>query len=64
MNAVRTQNKRKVSDVVDILLLLAEFVKDRRHSVSLLERLLSGHTGLLDQRNRDIFATAFPCLVP
>lgn len=63
VNAVRTQNKRKVSDVVDILLTLSEFVKNKRDSIDLLERLLSGKPGLLDQRGNEIFATAFPHLV-
>ena len=63
VKAVRTQNKRKVSDVVDILLTLAEFVKNKRDSISLLERLLSGKPGLLDQRGNEIFATAFPHLI-
>ena len=59
VNAVRSENKRKVSDVVDILLFLAEFVKDRRHTIKLLDRLLSGKPGLHDQRGNEIFATAF-----
>jgi len=59
VNAVRSENKRKVSDVVDILLFLAEFVTDKRHTIKLLERLLSGKPGLLDQRGNEIFATAF-----
>ena len=59
VNAVRSENKRKVSDVVDILLFLAEFVKDRRHTIKLLDRLMSGNTGLLDRLKKDIFATAF-----
>ncbi len=63
VNAVRTQNKRQVSDVVDILLTLAEFVKNKRGSIGLLKRLLSGKPGLLDQRGNEIFATAFPHLV-
>ena len=63
VNAVRSENKRKVSDVVDILLTLAEFVKNKRDSISLLERLLSGSPGLLDQRGNEIFATAFPHLI-
>lgn len=62
VNAVRTQNKRQVSDVVDILLTLAAFVKNRGESIRLLERLLSGSPGLLDQRGREIFAIAFPYL--
>src|SRR5690606_22763824 len=63
VNAVRSENKRKVSDVVDILLTLAEFVKNKRESIGLLERLLSGRPGLLDQRGNEIFATAFPHLI-
>ena len=59
VNAVRSENKKKVSDVVDILLFLAEFVKERAHTTALLERLLSGKPGLLDQRGNEIFATAF-----
>jgi hypothetical protein len=48
-----------VSDVVDILLFLAEFVRDRRHSIELLDRLMSGRPGLHDQKGNEIFATAF-----
>lgn len=63
VNAVRSENKRKVSDVVDILLTLAEFVKNKRDSIELLARLLGGKPGLLDQRGNEIFSTAFPHLV-
>ena len=59
VNAVRSENKRKVSDVVDILLFLAGFVKEKRHTIKLLHRLLSGRPGLHDQRGNEIFATAF-----
>lgn len=59
VNAVRTENKRKVSDVIDILLFLAEFVKDKNHTVKLLDRLVGGKPGLLDQQKREIFGTAF-----
>ena len=48
VNAVRSENKRRVSDVVDILLFLAEFVQDRSRSVKLLDRLLGGRPGLHD----------------
>ncbi len=63
VNAVRTQNRRQVSDVVDILLTLAEFVDNRRESIALLDRLIGGSPGLLDQRGNEIFAAAFPHLV-
>ncbi len=62
VNAVRSENKRKVSDVVDILLFLATFVRERDESVAIIERLLTGNSGLLDRQNRDIFAGAFPYL--
>ncbi len=62
VKAVRTSNKRKVSDVVDILLTLATFVQDRRHSVDAIRRLLEGSAGLLDKSGKDIFAEAYPHL--
>jgi len=55
VNAVRTQNKRKVSDVVDILLSLATFVRDREESITAIERLLAGRSGLLDAKGRELF---------
>ena len=63
VKAVRTENKKQVSDVVDILLFLAEFVKERRNSVKLINRLLSGKPGLLDGHGNEIFATTFSYLV-
>jgi hypothetical protein len=55
VNAVRTQNRRKVSDVVDILLFLATFVRERSESVAAIERLLAGRSGLLDANGRELF---------
>lgn len=63
VNAVRTESKRQVSDVVDILLFVRDFVKDRARSVADIERLLDNKAGLHDQAGRDIFANAFPHLV-
>ena len=62
VNAVRTQNGRKVSDVVDILLFLSDFVRDRPESVAAIERLLAGRSGLLDARGRELFEGAFKYL--
>jgi hypothetical protein len=62
VNAVRSENKRRVSDVVDILLFLASFVRERGDSVSGIEQLLKGRSGLLDAQKRDIFAVAFQYL--
>jgi hypothetical protein len=62
VNAVRIQHGRKVSDVVDILLFLAEFVSRRAETVDFLDRFLQGRSGLLDRRGNDLFAQAFTYL--
>jgi hypothetical protein len=62
VNAVRSENKRNVSDVVDILLFLADFVGGRKESVETIKQLLEGRSNLLDQQGRDIFAGAFQYL--
>jgi hypothetical protein len=62
VNAVRTERGRKVSDVVDILLFFRDFITNTAVSTSNIERILSGNTGLLDSRNRDIFRNTFPYL--
>jgi Type III restriction enzyme, res subunit len=59
VNAVRTRNKQRVSDVIDILLFLAEFVGTPEVSCDRLARLLSGSPGLLDDQQRELFSTAF-----
>ncbi len=61
VKAVRTENKRKVSDVVDILLFLAGFVdqRKRRETISMLADFLRGQSHLQDQKGRDIFADIF-----
>ncbi len=59
VNAVRTRNRQRVSDVVDILLFLAEFVSEPNTNCDRLARLLSGSPGLLDDQQREIFSTAF-----
>jgi hypothetical protein len=62
VNAVRSENKRSVSDVVDILLFLANFVDRRKESIKTIKQLLKGRSGLLDRQNRDIFTGAFQYL--
>lgn len=59
VNAVRTRNRQRVSDVVDILLFLAEFVSNPIASCDRLARLLSGSPGLVDNQQREIFSTTF-----
>ena len=52
-------DKQTMSDVVTILRLLADFVGDRARSVGMLERLLGGAPGLVDERGREIFRETF-----
>ncbi len=63
VNAVRTEAGRKVSDVVDILLFLSGFIRDRVQTVERVDRLLRGKAGLLDPRGYEIFANTFVYLV-
>lgn len=62
VNALRTQNGRKVSDVIDILLFISRFVKEEKESIDLLKALLSGKPGLLDTKGQEIFRNSFPYL--
>jgi hypothetical protein len=59
VNAVRSENKRKVSDVVDILLFLSIFIRERDKSVAAIERLLAGRSGLLDAKGQDLFQETY-----
>ncbi len=59
VKAVRTQNKRKVSDVLDILLFLEEFIRDRSNSIEIIEQLLIGRSELLDKKGHELFSNVF-----
>jgi hypothetical protein len=61
-SVTKTPRKRDVSDVVDILLFLARFVKNHRESIDYLDILLSGRSGLHDSNGRELFAGAFTYL--
>ncbi|NMC18694.1 MAG: DEAD/DEAH box helicase family protein [Chloroflexi bacterium] len=65
VNAVRTDRGRKVSDVVDILLFLADFVSADHHreNIQFIDAFLNGHSGLLDSHGNDLFASSFSYLV-
>lgn len=62
VNAVRTQNRRQVSDVVDILLFLAGFISNRSESIVRIQEILAGHAEIRDSKGRDIFAGTFTYL--
>ncbi|HRN51119.1 MAG TPA: DEAD/DEAH box helicase family protein [Anaerolineales bacterium] len=64
VNAIRTLNKRQVSDVLDVILFLAEFAapENEKRNKKLLDGFLKGKAGLLDQHRNDIFEKSFQYL--
>lgn len=62
VNAVRTQKGKKVSDVTDVLLFIARFIKEDNESTRYIQFLLSGKPGLLDGKGQEIFRNSFPYL--
>ncbi|MBX3004595.1 MAG: DEAD/DEAH box helicase family protein [Anaerolineales bacterium] len=64
VNAIRKQNKQQVSDVLDVILFLADFAspEKRERNIELLEGFLKGKAGLLDQNRNDIFENSFQYL--
>ncbi|MBD8036641.1 DEAD/DEAH box helicase family protein [Solibacillus sp. A46] len=60
VNSLRTVKGKKVSDVTDILLFLAHFIKNDRESISIIESLVKGKSGLVNSNNQEIFKNAFP----
>lgn len=60
VNSLRTVKGKKVSDVTDILLFLAHFIKNDHESISIIESLVKGKSGLVNSNNQEIFNNAFP----
>lgn len=57
VNAVRSESRRQVSDVVEILEFLVRFISDRRGSTERIHRVLTG--GLLTRGGKNLFAGRF-----
>lgn len=53
------KEKDTISDVGDILLFFDKFMHDSEKSVTTIDTLLSGDTGLVDSRKNDIFGHSF-----
>ena len=62
-SVTKTTSERDLTDVVDILLVLARFVRERAESVSIIDRLLNGRANLLDESGRNIFSNSFAYLI-
>lgn len=63
VNAVRTRQGKEISDVTDILLFIARFVKESKESIDMIERLLNGKPGLLDKNDNEIFGNSYSYLI-
>lgn len=63
VNAVRTENKKQVSDVVDILLFINDFVSNKNISVDFLDSLIKGKDAFLNQQGLRIFENKFNYLL-
>ena len=59
VNAVRTVQKRSVSDVVQILLFLQDFIEKRDIFTVYIKRLLDPTDGIKNSRGYSLFANAF-----
>jgi len=57
VNAVRSENKEQVSDVVSVLLFLKQFIQDRAGTSARIRRVRT--EGLVDAKGRDIFKGRF-----
>ncbi len=62
VTATSKEGKQEVADVVSILQFLDQFAWDENESILNLNLLMSGNTGLVDGRGRDLFSNAFPYL--
>lgn len=59
VTAVRTDNKKQVSDVIQVLKFIEGFVRNPENSIRNIERLLNGKDGLNDAAGRPIFRNSF-----
>ena len=53
---------KELSDILSVLVFLAEFLRDRPKAVGHIETLKAGSPGLVDSRNREVFANRFTSL--
>lgn len=56
-------NQQTVSDVVDVLLFLKDFIQNKADSADKLGRLVGGKSGLTDRNGQDLFTDHFRYLV-
>lgn len=62
VNAVRTENKKETSDVLDIVHFLSDFLKNKDEYIKNIELILSNKAGMLDKNGFSIFEGSFAYL--
>ena len=63
VNAVRSERGAKVSDVIDILLFIKQFLNNSIEAVDFIDRLMNGTSQLNDTYGHDLFAGRFDFLI-
>lgn len=63
VNAVRTENKKDVSDVLEIIYFLTDFLKNPATSIQEIEAIINNTAGLVDKNGYSIFETSFSYLL-
>jgi hypothetical protein len=62
VNAVRTENKKETSDVLDIVHFLSDFLKNKDQYTEYIKLILANKAGLLDAKGYSIFEGSFAFL--
>ena len=62
VNAVRKSSGKDVSDVVDVLLFINEFIKNKVESIANIDKIMSFDSGLQTTKGIDIFENKFSFL--
>ena len=63
VNAVRKENGKDVSDVLEIIYFLTEFLKSPQKSIENIDAILQNKAGLVDSNGFSIFETSFSYLI-
>lgn len=58
-SVTKATKKKDVSDIIDILLFLANFISNPQESKTFIRELLAGHGDIRDANGRDIFRNSF-----
>lgn len=59
VNAVRTENKKETSDVLDIVHFLSDFLKNKDQYIQYIQLILANKAGLIDGKGYSIFEGSF-----